>query len=204
MRRDQWLAHSRVQIAPTDPNARLMAGHCLEKLGQFTTAMRTYMAVVDADSPAVSSDARASLARLLILAGGAQKGLEVLQPAIKQSPDDPRLLTLQAAAKLGLKDVAGARADVDRALKLQPDNEDAVALRAGIYRQHGDLANATALVGAAVQKSPSNTGLREMLASLYASAHEDAKAEEQLQALIKLQPKETRYRGQRAVFYTSE
>jgi Flp pilus assembly protein TadD len=190
-----------LQIAPTDPNARLMAGHCLERLGQFTTAMRTYQAVVDSDSPAVSTDARASLARLLILAGGAQRGLEVLQPAIKRSPDDPRLLTLQAAAKLGLKDEAGARTDVDRALKLQPGNEEAVALRAGIYRQDGDLANAAALVGAAVRQAPSSTALREMLASLYGSANENAKAEEQLRALIQLQPKETRYRGQLAVFY---
>jgi Flp pilus assembly protein TadD len=192
-----------LQIAPTDPNARLMAGHCLERLGQFTTAMRTYQAVVDSDSaPApANSDARASLARLLILAGGSQRGFEILQPAIKRSPDDPQLLTLQAAAKLGLKDEAGARTDVDRALKLQPANEDAVALRAGMYRQDGDLAEAAALVSAAIRQSPSSTALREMLASLYESAHDNAKAEEQLRALIQLKPQEPRYRGQLAVFY---
>jgi tetratricopeptide (TPR) repeat protein len=191
-----------MQIAPTDPTARLMAGHAAERLGQLKNAVGLYQSVID--SAPANVEARASLGRLLILAGAPQRGLDAIQPGLKQNPDDVQLLTLQAAAKLGLNDEAGARADVDRALKLQPWNEDAVALLAGIYRRAGDFASATALVGAAVQHAPSSTPLREMLATLYVSADEPAKAEEQLRALIQLNPKEPRYRGQLAVFYSKE
>ena len=188
-----------MQIAPTDPNARVMAGHTAERLGQFTNAIGLYQSVVD--STPGNRDARASLSRLLILAGAAQRGFDTLKPAIKQHPDDVELLTLQAAAKLSLNNEEGAQVDADRALKLQPVYEDAVALRAGIYRRNGDLEDATALVGAAVRRAPSSTALREMLVSLYAAAHDDPKVEEQLHALIELNPKERRYRGELAVFY---
>lgn len=188
-----------MQISPRDPDARVMAGHTAERLGQYSNAVSLYQSVVDA-TPA-NVEARISLARLLILAGASKQGMDTIKPAIQQHPDDAQLLTLQGAAKLGLGDEATAQADVDRALALQPSNEDAVALRAGIYRRKGDIPGATDLVAAAVQKAPSSVPLREMLASLYASGHEPAKAEEQLRKLVEMNPKQAKYRGQLAVFY---
>jgi tetratricopeptide (TPR) repeat protein len=188
-----------MQIAPRDPDARVMAGHTAERLGQYSNAVSLYQSVVDA-TPA-NVEARISLARLLILAGASKQAMDTIKPAIQQHPDDAQLLTLQAAAKLGLGDEAAAQADVDRALVLQPANEDAVALRAGIYRRKGDISGATGLVLAAVQKAPSSIPLREMLASLYATGNEPAKAEEQLRKLVEMNPKQAQYRGQLAVFY---
>jgi tetratricopeptide (TPR) repeat protein len=191
-----------MQIAPKDPAARLMAAHTAEHLGQFGPAIGLYQSVVDSNPENV--DARVSLGRLLTMAGAPQRGLDLVQPGLKQHPDDAELLTVQAAAKWGLNDEAGALADIERALKLAPTNEDAVALRANLYRHGGDYAGAISLVSTAVGQLPNSTSLREMLVSLYASAKEPTKAGEQLHALIDLKPAELRYRNQLAVLYARD
>jgi tetratricopeptide (TPR) repeat protein len=189
-----------LQIIPTDPTAQLMAGHTAERLGRFRTAVGMYQSVVDSTPGNV--DARASLARLLTLAGDPQRGLDILKPGLSQQPDNVELLVVQAAAKVALNDEPGARAAADRALQRAPNNEDAVAVRAGLYRRSGDLASATALVGAAVKRLPSSTALREMLARLYVADGQQDKAVEQLRVLIDMRPKEQRYRGELAQLYT--
>ena len=188
-----------MQIIPTDPSARVLAGHTAEHLGRFQVALGLYQSVVD--STPDNMDARASLARLFILAGAPQRGLDLIKPALSQHPNDVELLVTQAAAKIALNDETGARADAERALQLAPTNEDAIAVRAGLYRRSGDLAAATALVDAAVKQLPTNTALRELLASLYASGGQHDKAVEQLRELIRLRPKELRYRGDLARLY---
>jgi tetratricopeptide (TPR) repeat protein len=190
------------QIAPKDPAARLMVAHTAEHLGQFGPAIGLYQSVVDSNPENV--DARVSLGRLLTIAGAPQRGLDVVQPGLKQHPDDPELLTVQAAAKSGLNDQAGAVADIDRALKLAPTNENAVAVRANLYRRAGDYAGAITLVSRAVGQLPKSASLHEVLVSLYASAEQPAKAEEQLRALIDLKPAELRYRNQLAALYARD
>src|ERR1700719_2122236 len=70
-----------MQIAPTDPDARVMAGHTAERLGQYPNAASLYQSVVD--STPANLEARIGLARLLILAGAAKQGMETIKPAIK-------------------------------------------------------------------------------------------------------------------------
>jgi tetratricopeptide (TPR) repeat protein len=189
-----------MQIIPTDPTARVMAGHTAERLGQYRAAIGLYQAVVD--STPDNADARASLARLLTLAGAPQRSLDLIKPGLSEHPDDIELLVAEAAAKVALNDDAGAQAAAERALQLAPANEDAVAVRAGLYRRSGDLAAAIALVDATLKQLPSSAPLREMLVSLYAADGEQDRAMEQLRVLIDLKPKELRYRGQLGGLYT--
>jgi len=189
-----------MQIIPTNPTAQLMAGHTAERLGQYRAALGLYQAVVD--STPGNADARASLARLLTMAGAPQRSLDLIKPGLSEHPDDIELLVAEAAAKAALNDNAGAQATAERALQLAPTNEDAVGVRAGLYRRNGDLAGAITLVDATLKQLPASTSLREMLASLYATAGEQDKAIEQLRLLIGLKPKELRYRGQLAGLYT--
>jgi tetratricopeptide (TPR) repeat protein len=189
-----------MQIIPSHPTAQVMAGHTAERLGQYRAAIGLYQAVVDSTPDNV--DARASLARLLTMAGAPQRGLDLINPALSRHPEDVELLVAEAATKAALNDDAGARAAAERALQLAPGNEDAVAVRAGLYRRSGDLAGATALVDATIKQLPSSTALREMLVSLYVTAGEQERAMEQLRVVIGLKPKELRYRGQLAALYT--
>jgi Tfp pilus assembly protein PilF len=80
-----------LQIAPNNANARVMAGHAAEHLEQFRVAMSLYQSVVEATPQ--NDDARASLARLLIVAGLATQGMETLNPGLDQHPDTVELQT---------------------------------------------------------------------------------------------------------------
>ena len=190
-----------MQIDPKDLGARLMAAQTAEKVGQFRGAYGLYTSVIDTDTN--NLQAREGLGRLLILtAGRAKEGLEIIKPALAKHPDDPTLLMLRGAARSALKDTDGARADADRALALDPKNEDAVALRAALYQHDGDLAGAIKLVSDGVARMPSAVGLRDILANLYNSNQQPEKAEEQLRALISLKPEQLVFRNQLAVLYT--
>jgi tetratricopeptide (TPR) repeat protein len=188
-----------MQIAPKDVQARLMAAHAVEKLGQIRDAAGLYQAVID--STPDNLEARENLGRLFAFAGAPERALTIVEPGLEKHPDDIALLTVRAAARLQTKNAAGALADADHALKLDPTSEEAVALRAGLYRQGGDVANAEALVTGALQKVPKSTELREVLVSLYLATSEPDKAEEQLHTLIQLKPQELRYRKQLALLY---
>jgi tetratricopeptide (TPR) repeat protein len=188
-----------MQIAPKDTAARLMAAHAAEKLGQVREAVGLYQSVVDAAPDDI--DARASLGRLFAFGGVPQRALDTIEPALVKHPNEVRLLTVRAIARLQTKNESGALADADRALQLDPASEDAIALRAGVYQQAGDLPHATALLSDAVVRLPQSTQLREVLANLYLSSDDPAKADEQLESLVRLQPKELRYRKMLALFY---
>lgn len=189
-----------LQIAPKDVTARLMTAKTAERLGQPGAAVGLYQSVVDSTPDNV--EARTNLARLFVFGGVPARGLEVIRPALASHPDDAVLLALSAAAKLQLKDKAGARADAERALRVAPANADAVALRAGLYEQDGDLPAAIALVGNAVQQLPASTDLREVLARLYLAANDADRAEAQLRELVRLRPTNAQYRYQLASFYS--
>jgi len=191
-----------MQIAPKDPAALVMAGRTAERLGRIRDAVGLYQAVVDSSPDNV--EARANLARVMAFHGQPERGLALIEPALAKHPNDASLLTIRAAARLQLKNPAGALADTERALQLAPSNEEAILLRAGMYREAGDFDSATALVSGALSKSPDSSDLREVLISLYGAAHEPAKAEEQLRALVERKPQEPQYRYQLAAFYSGE
>jgi predicted Zn-dependent protease len=127
--------------------------------------------------------------------------MELIRPALEKHPDDPRLLTVRAAARVQQKDLAGAQSDAARAVALAPTDEDAVAVLAGIYKTQGDLGKAQALLEQTVQKIPATVDLRLILAELYAQESRPADAEAQLLKLIALQPDEKAHRLRLAQFY---
>jgi tetratricopeptide (TPR) repeat protein len=187
-----------MQIDPKDPMARVKAAEAAAKLGQVRGAYSLLQSVID-DHPD-SIQARTDLGGILITAGAAQKGLDVIKPALDRQPNDATLLALRAAAKSSLKDAVGARVDADHALAADPNNEDAIDLRAGLYRQDGDLPAAIKLVNAAATARPNMPGFRQVLISLYEAANQPERAEEQLRALIRLKPDQLSYRTQLALF----
>lgn len=187
-----------LQIEPNDAEARFMHGQALERLGNLRDAAGMYQAAIDAD--ANHGRARASLARMFVFAGAPERAMDLLEPGLKSTPDDPELLTARAAARIQLKDEAGARVDAQRAHELAPDNENAAALLAASFKQEGRFDDSIALVRETIERVPKSVDLRQVLANLYAEKGDYAAAEEQVRAVIALKPHDLPNRYQYAVF----
>src|SRR5271156_5289360 len=111
-----------LQIAPNDSEARYRNGLVDEKLGNMREAAQFYQGAID--SSADNVQARAALARLFVLSGVPERALETIKPAFAAHPDDARLLTVRAAARVQLKDLDGALGDGERSVQLDPASED--------------------------------------------------------------------------------
>ena len=112
------------------------------------------------------------------------------------------MLTIRAAAKVQLKDQAGALADAERAYQLAPTNEDAIAVLTGIYNLNGQSGKAEELLKGAIGKNRDTVQLRLILAQLYLSLDEKAEAEALLIDLVRLKPDEKSHRLRLAQFYS--
>lgn len=189
-----------LQIAPNDAQARLMSGRVAEKLGNIRAALGFYQATLDIDSRDLL--ARASLARLLVLGGAADRALEIVGAGLAQHPDDPELLTVRGAARARLKDNAGALADAEHAFTVAPSNADAAALLAALYKQAGQPDRAVELLQATIARVPGSVDLRQILADLYLSTGKESLAQELLLTIVRMRPQDLRFRKQLAGFYT--
>ncbi len=188
-----------LQIAPNDSESRYENGVVDEKLGNPREAAQFYQGAIDSNADNVA--ARAALGRLYVFGGAPERALETIKPALVIHPDDARLLTVRAAARVQLKDPDGALEDAERAVKISPDNEDAVAVLAGIYKAKEQPDKAQAVLEAAIKQIPNTVDLRLALAQLYASLNQEAKVEALLMDLVRLNPKETAHRLRLAQFY---
>jgi tetratricopeptide (TPR) repeat protein len=188
-----------LQIAPTDSEARYENGVVDEKLGNPREAAQFYQGAIDVDKDNVR--ARAALGRVYLFAGAPDKALETIDPGFTKHPDDASLLTVRAAARVQLKDPAGALADAERAVQLAPTNEDAVSVLAGIYKSQGNTDKAVALLQGAIKQIPGTMDLRLVLAQVYGSLNQDADAEALLLDLVRLNPAEKSHRLRLAQFY---
>jgi tetratricopeptide (TPR) repeat protein len=188
-----------LQITPNDTEARFMNGRVAEKLGDIRTAAGMYQGTIDLNADHVQ--ARANLGRLMVFGGVPARALEIVEPGLAKHPDDADLLTVRGAARVQLKDKAGALTDAERAVKLAPDNESAVALLASMYRNAGQTGRAVELVRNAVAKHPDAVDLRQVLASLYLVTNEPEIAQAELRKVIALRPKELAHRVQLALLY---
>jgi tetratricopeptide (TPR) repeat protein len=189
-------------ILPNDQNARLKAARSAEKAGRIREAASLFQAVSAQDSH--NLEARAGLARILLLGGMADQSIKLLDAGLAQKPDDVELLTLRAAARTQQKDLVGAIADADHALKISPHDEAAVSVRAGLYREAGKLSEALQLVGDASAAVPASTDLRLVLIDLLVRSGDTARAENEARELVKLKPQELPLRNELALLYTRD
>jgi tetratricopeptide (TPR) repeat protein len=189
-----------IQIQPKDPEALQLEGQVAQQRGNVREAVGLYQAAIDTNPG--YEPARASLGKLLIFGGAAQRALDTVAPGLIAHPDSADLLAVRAAARHQLKDGAGARTDAERAVQLAPTNENAVAVLAALYADEHDYTRAISLVTSAVSHVPTSTDLREVLANLYLVTAQPDKAEEQMRKIIELKPLELTPRAQFASHLT--
>lgn len=188
-----------LQIAPKDATARLEMGIVDEKLGNPREAAQFYQGAIDVSPDNV--EARTRLARLYLFSSAPDRAFDLIKPVLEKNPDDAGLLTVRAAIRVQEKDLAGARADAERAVRLAPTNEDAVAVLAGVYQSQGDVTQAQTLLEQSVQKIPGSIDLRLVLAQIYRQQSRPADVEAQLIKIVQLKPSEKSHRLRLAQFY---
>jgi tetratricopeptide (TPR) repeat protein len=188
-----------LQIAPNDSDARYENGVADEKLGNPREAAQFYQGAIDVNADNIA--ARVGLSRLYLFSGAPQKALDIIQPSLVKQPDDPRLLTVRAAARAQLKDPAAALTDAERAVQLDPSSEDAVAVLAGIYKSLNQADKARTLLESAIKRAPATVDLRLALAQLYSSMGQEPQVEALLIDLVRLKPDEKSHRLRLAQYY---
>jgi tetratricopeptide (TPR) repeat protein len=188
-----------LQIVPTDSEARYENGVVDEKLGNVREAAQFYQGAIDSNADAVR--ARTNLGRIYLLTGSPDKALATVTPAFAKHPEDAGLLTVRAAARIQLKDSAGALADAEHAVKLAPTDEDAISVLAGIYKSQGQTDQALALLQGAIKLNPSTIELRLVLAQLDSSLGKQDEVEALLTDLVRLRPADKSHRLRLAQFY---
>ena len=186
-----------LQIEPKSTQAFYFNGRVAERRGSLREAAEFYQGAVDADPG--DNPARASLAKVFVLAGAPTRALELISPGLLDHPDDPDLLAARAAARHELKVENEAREDAERAVALAPTNENAVAVLSALALRAGDSQHAISLVTSAVEKAPDSVELRRILIGVYLEVGEPRKAEEQMRQIIALEPNEMRPRMDLAV-----
>jgi tetratricopeptide (TPR) repeat protein len=188
-----------LQIAPNDSEARYENGVVDEKLGNPREAAQFYQGAIDVQPDHLN--ARVGLGRLFLFGGAPERAMETIKPGFAKNPDDARLLTVRAAARLQLKDAGGALEDAERAVNLAPNNEDSVAVLAGIYKSRDENDKAEALLQRSIKLIPKTEDLRLALAQLYATTGHAAEAGEVLVELVRLHPDDKAHRLRLAQYY---
>lgn len=187
------------QIDPKDAEARYQLGSISEKLEDFREAIAQYQAVLDGHPEHVR--ARAALARLYVLAGMPEKGMELAEAGLAASPDDASLLVVRGAAHVRMGNKAAALTDAQRAVELSPNDEYAVALLSSLHRDQGRIDDAVSVVRAGLEKLPRSVDLHIVLAELESGRQRLPEAEAQLKRVIELEPDASRHRFRLARFY---
>ncbi|MDR3416939.1 MAG: tetratricopeptide repeat protein [Nevskia sp.] len=187
-----------LQIDPKDSKAHFLLGRAAEKLNDPRDAFGHYQAAVDLNPKDL--DARAALARLLVLGGAPEKAVEVAEPGLAQDPNNAQLLTARGAARAKLGDMKSAVQDAENAVRLAPEDDYAVSLLAALYRTQDRTDDAVKVVTAALERLPGNVDLHVELADLYVQKHPDL-AEAELKKAIELDPKNLSRRYNLVRFY---
>jgi tetratricopeptide (TPR) repeat protein len=191
-----------MQVMPKDPQARILAGEAVERMGRYREAAGLFQSVIESNPENVR--ARVDLGQMYCFGHVPLQALKLIVPALAKHPDNAQLLTVRALARSELKDYADALADAQRAVQVDPTYVQAVGLLAGLYEQKNENDQAASLVQSALQKLPKSTQLREVLVSIYAQAGDNGRTEEQLRELIAMRPANLRYRAQLAQVEVAE
>ncbi len=186
-------ARAGLEDAGPDPRLRFAEGLALQALRRWAESAKP-LETVGPDAGELFVSARAALAEALSRAGRHTEAERALQPALRQSPDDVRLLTTHAS----ILDRAGRSRDAAAILRRAIDDRD----RVGAGDELGDLyaALADSLVRAghpddaiaalrgALERHPSDVVLLYALGSTYESAGRRDAAVAQMKALLAIAP----------------
>src|SRR5579863_5007586 len=169
---------------------------------QWQALVPVLQGIIDLDPKDV--DAKLKLARLMLLAGAADRALKLVDGIDEQDHPDARVLALRAAISLKLKDTAAAVSNAQAALKLDPNNADATLILAAERLNNGDAKGALQIIDNTADKFADNLGIQLFKLRVYDQLKDTAQIEVLLRKLTERFPQVAAFRAQLVRFYLTQ
>lgn len=138
--------------------------------------------------PAGGAESSLQVAENHLATGDYRRAEQVISSSLSISPNDPRLLTAYARAKLGLGDWTGAAASAHAALSADPGDEYTMRVYTRTLEMLGRWDEALSMAGRTVAANPSSFQAHYGLARLLHSTARQAEAMTAVNEALRLNP----------------
>jgi len=177
-----------VELAPTNAEARLKLARVLLLLNEVDAADEQVKII--AKNAGHDPDVEALKASVLLGQKKQPEAVIILDDALKENPDNARLLALKALIFLENKDFKKALPLIDAAIKIDPKN---IAMHLARIDLHSKLKDKNAVVSdylSLISNYPDNQAFKVMLVAQYTKVGKSKEAEELLRAMVVKSPED--------------
>jgi tetratricopeptide (TPR) repeat protein len=178
---------SAVQIDPKYGEARLKLAETYERMHNVRAAFPEFIRAADALPD--NREAQIKATQLLLLAGRFEDAKMRADGLLKKNPKDIDAILLRANALAGLRDPAGAIAQIDEALKISPDNSRAFVNLGAVRVQSGQAKEAEVAFRHAIELDSNSLDAKLALANFLWAAERGPEAEAVLKEVLAKDPK---------------
>lgn len=186
----------------SNADAYMLLGEISEKLGDKPAALNAYSKVVGLRSEHV--EARLKAAGLFLGFGDLKQAENVLNYVREFRPNDPELLTLEAAIFHRRGDTPQAIERAEKLIAARPKALEPSILLNDLYRQAGEWEKAEKITRDALVHHAGNATLRYNLALNLLGQRRFGEAEQLLRDLVEQEPDVLLYAGRLAELYTGQ
>jgi len=190
-----------VQIDPKFGEARLRLAETYERMHNLTSAFPEYIRAADA-LPG-NREVQLKAIQVLLLARRFDDAKARVSALLTKNPQDVDALLLHANAMVGLRDPAGAIAEIEEALKVNPDSSRAFVNLGAVQMQSGDAKEAEFAFRRAIALEPDSLDALLAFANFLWSAARAPEAEATLKTALSKDPQNLLANRMLALFYVS-
>jgi len=170
-----------IALGDNSPEVEYDLAKVLQRLGDNAQAqerLRIFQQLKKAQSDTTQAAGKAEAADQAMAAGDAAQAAALYKEALETDPDEPLLHYKLSRALDKMKDIAGERAELERAIELNPNLAEAQNQMGYLAARDGEAARAEGYFRAAVSASPSYVGAWINLAATLAdeAKWQDSKA----------------------------
>src|SRR5688572_7791118 len=192
---------SAVKLDPKFGEARLKLAETYERMSNLRAAFPEYIRAADALPD--NRDAQLKATRVLLMGGRFEDAKARAQVLLEKNPKDVDAMLLRANAMAGLRDPAGAIAEIEEALKINPESSHAFVNLGAIRMQIGEAKQAEAAYRQAIALEPAGVDAKLALANFLWAANRAPEAEATLKEVLAKDPQHLLANRMLGVLYIS-
>ena len=192
---------SAVEIDPKFGEARLKLAETHERMNNMRAAYPEYIRAADALPD--NRDAQLRATRILLMAGRFEDAKARAQGLLDKNSKDVDAMLLRANAMAGLRDPAGAIAEIEEALKINPESTAALVNLGSVRMLTGEAKLAEEAFRQAVALEPDSVDAKLALANYLWAAERAAEAEATLKEVLAKEPQHLLANRMLGVLYLS-